>query len=319
MKRWLFIFFCWSLLAACPSEKPASKDEQLTIVVEADRSRLAQQENELKKKFDELQQERERLRLQQERLLSEKIQAEAGDSSVRLVGQVRDLLEQQKRIMEKEKALEEEKQQLSQQKEKLPAGAVIEQIGRREASLAEREASLASREKQLAEREAALARREAEFLALQSRLGGALAKPPALVAEKPTSPAAAAKALNSLLAQMRGRGILTSDLPPQGQELLAEIEKARKAGQGAKMANLVEQLGLVLATVTVDSAFLERKFQRLATLTANKKLSDETRAELSRLQRKATTLYSDGKFEQANLELNSIFSLLSEKARGEKR
>jgi hypothetical protein len=229
----------------------------------------------------------------------------------------------EREMWSREAALEKERERLADDKSDLlgrvPAGKGGGVAGRersvasREKSLGAREADLAKREKDLAAREAELARREAAFLRTKATL--ASARMPAL--PRPGSRAGsvgrakAEKAYKAVLNKMRKRGILRGDLPLEFTGVSREIKEAKGEGDFSKMMDLVEQLEAVVAATRINADFIDRKFARLAQLTREKKPTGKDKQTVSKLLRKATQLYGDGKFVKANRELNRIFALLT--------
>lgn len=308
-------------LPSCSRDKP-DKQEELTIVVEADRSKLARQEQELKQRFGELQKERERLRREREKLLSQRLSGGVGQQQQQLLSQKeKELFARERKMLQRERELEQERQKLTSQVDSLlgrlagaggpaPArGNGSTQLARREKSLAEREADLARREKDLARREADLARREADFLKLKSKLAGITAVA-ARYRERPVSRQSAQRVYRKALGKMQRRGILVADLPLEDSGLLRQVEAALKKGSYNQALALAERLDALVQATAVDAGFIERKLQRLSQLRARAKLSSAAGKKVSSLFREATRFYSDGRYARANRQLNKIFVIL---------
>jgi len=308
-------------LPACSRDKP-DKQEELTIVVEADRSKLARQEQELKQRFNELQQERERLRREREALLSKRLSGGGGHEQQRLLSQKeREIFERERKMLQRERELEQQRQKLTSQVDNLlgklarQGGALPASAGnagtlaQREKSLASREADLARREKELARREADLARREADFLKLKSRLA-AMPAVASRVRDRPVSRKSAQRVYQKALTKMKKRGILAADLPLEDSGLLKDLEKALKGGNYTQAQALAERLDALVQATAVDAGFIERKLQRLSQLRAQARLSAAAGKKVSSLFRQATRFYSDGRYARANRQLNKIFAIL---------
>jgi hypothetical protein len=327
MKRiFSLVFGCFLLAgAACDKEAGKNKEEDLTIVVEADRSKIAAEEKKLKNRLSEFETERERLRKEKADLMASK-EALAGKDQVqlkRLSQMEKKLWAKEREMWAREAALEKERERLATDKSDLlgrvPAGKGGGIAGRersvasREKSLSSREADLAKREKDLAAREAELARREAAFLRTKATLASARmpALPRAGARTGSVGRAKAEKAYKAVLNKMRKRGILRGDLPLEFAGINREINEAKGEGDFSKMMDLVEQLQAVVAATRIDADFIDRKFARLAQLTREKKPTGKDKQTVSTLLRKATQLYGDGKFVKANRELNRIFALLT--------
>ncbi len=327
MKTALSVLVGCVLLAgfACDRDAGKSQEEDLTIVVEADRSKIAAEEKKLRERQSQFETERERLRREKADLMASK-EALAGKDQAqlkRLTHLEKKLWAKEREMWAREAALEKERVQLADNKSDLlgrvPAAggggvAVRERsVANREKSLSAREADLAAREKELAQREAELARREAAFLRTRATL--ASARMPAVPRPGGRSGtvgrAKAEKAYKAVLNKMRKRGILLGDLPLEFSGVNREIKEAKGEGDFSKMMDLVEQLAAVVGATRVNADFIDRKFARLAQLNKEKRPTGKDKQTVSTLLRKATQLISDGKFVKANRELNRIFALLT--------
>jgi hypothetical protein len=322
------LFVLLGLVMACESEKKKSKQEELTIVVQADRSKIAKEEQELQSRLNEFSQERERLRKEKESLMASKEQLHGHDQTQarRLSEKERNLYLKEKEMWDREKTLESERMKLARQKDELlgkissdaPLAASNTSqrevgIARREKSVAVREADVARREKEIGRREAGLAAREAAFLKLKSSIASyrAPAAPAGGRRGHAVSRKRAQTAYKGALAKMRKRGILPGDLPLENSGLIKEIAGVSKEGDYDRMMDLSMQLEAIVQNISVDAEFIDRKFQRLAQLNSEKKPSGKDKQTVSNLLRKATQLYSDGKLVLANREMNKIFALLA--------
>ncbi len=315
------------LVAACGSDKKKNKQEELTIVVQADRSKIAKEEQELQSRMSEFQKERERLRKEKDSLMTSKEQLQGHDQvqSRRLSEKERNLYLKEKGMWEREKSLETERKKLALQKDQMlgrissgvssPSLDTAHReagVARREKGMAAREADVAGREKEIARREAELARREAAFLRAKSSI--ATYRPPLPAGNRrgqAVSRKKAQAAYKGALDKMRKHGILPADLPLENSGLINDIAGAKKEGDYDKMMDLSLQLAEIVKSTRIDAEFIDRKFQRLAQLNNEKKPSGKDKQTVSRLLRKATQLYSDGKLVLANREMNKIFALFA--------
>ena len=321
-------------LVACDKEEEGhGKDEDLTIVVEADRSKISKDEQELRIRQVAFEKERKQLRSEKTKLMTEKNQSQNKDkaTSKRLSELETRLWEKERSMWSKESTLEEKRNQLSKSKSDLllkaasgggrgtPAGSTIASreagIANRERTFANRESNLARREKDLTGREAALARREEEFLKLQAKLS--TARMPVIPRVMPSGGRVnrkqAEKAFKVVSRKMRARGILWTDLPPEMAGLKKEFYAAKKVGNFDLAKDQVSQLEATLSALVIDAGFIDRKFARLDAQIGSKTLkkkSQKDRQAVSASLRKATQLFGDGKFKAANRELNRISALL---------
>jgi hypothetical protein len=113
-----------------------------------------------------------------------------------------------------------------------------------------------------------------------------------------------------LLADLEGRGILISDLPPEYQPLNADVFVARRLGDAARAWDLLGQLSKAVARLKVDQRFVERKMVRLQGARTAAKLNDAQKSEVEQLLRDVTSAFSDGHYDQANKGLNRIAVIL---------
>lgn len=309
-------------LWAC-ERKGAESEKDLTIVVEADRSKIAQEEKALEEKRSLIEQEKSALEQERRELQQARDQVKGADQvqEQRLLENERRLADKERAMREREAALEAERDKLERQKQvvegKAAGGGVpgveIAQrergVADREKSLAQREGLLAQREKALAEREAELARREAAFLKLQGQPVRAAA--PAGGGGPAVTRQSVDRAMKDALARMRQKGLLWADLPAEVSGVQAQVTRALKKGELARAADLVEQLGAAVNAVQVDADFIDRKFQWLNELKKKKPPAEADAETVKTLLRRVTQLVGDGQFTAANQELNRIYALLS--------
>ena len=303
--------------------------EDLTIVVEADRSKLTAQEKELALRLEEFEKERERLRAEREELMQSKETIKDKDAS-----QLQRIREMEKRLWSKERSmwkretdLDQEKRQLETSKTRmlveplaLPKAGAGVSLGGREAGMARRETSLAGREKDLALREKRVAQREEAVATREKALAARESQAPTTRIVNVTRSESGSGRVSKKQAQraykrarklMGGKGILHADLPPELQGVQADIKAALNKKDYRTARDLSEQLRAALSAMVVDEGFIKRKFARLNDLSRKKSpKSDAKKKEVKSLLRKATQLVADGQFGKANRHLNRIYSLL---------
>ncbi len=309
-------------LWACDRKGP-EPEKDLTIVVEADRSKIAQEEKALAEKRSLFEQEKEALERERRDLEHAREQAKGVDQAQekRLLDNERRLAEKERAMREREASLEAERATIEKQKQALEGkagaagipGAEIAQRERgladRERGLAQREGLLAQREKSLAEREAELARREAAFLKLQGQ--PSRAPVPVAAGGPAVTRQAVDKAMKEVLARMRQKGLLWADLPAEVSGAQAQVTRALKKNELARAADLVEQLDAAVNAIQVDADFIDRKFKWLNELKKTRPPAAADAETVKTLLRRVTQLVGDGQFAAANQELNRIHALLS--------
>lgn len=298
-------------LCAC-REAPRERDGELTIVVEADKSKLQNEERLLDAKRVNLESDRQRLAAAEEELRQRKAQVGRADADARrrVEEEEAELAARSREIAGRAASLEAEHKELARQKDALLAriasGVAPAGDAARERSLAAREAAIAAREAEIAVRETALAAREADVARREPR--------PLVVPGEPGPAALSPRELESrhraVLADMDRRGILVSDLPPEAQAHNRDIYEARKAGDWPRATLLVERLSAAAAQVKVDRALLERKMARLAEMRQGTRLASDVKAEVERLFESVTRQYNDNQYEKANKDMNRIALIL---------
>ncbi len=317
---------------ACDPHPEQAKGEDLTIVVEADRSKLSQAEQELETRWRSFEQQRQQLRQEKARLMEQKEElADEDQSSLGRLKQLeRRLWEKERAMWQKEAALDQKREQLAAEKSELldrvaTAGATpVAAAG----ALAERDRELARRERELsegarkagrvAERVDALAGRidqlEKSIRELTRAVADSSQRRPA-VAARPRAAGprvgrkVAERMFRGVVQEMRRRGILWSDLPAGLSGLKKEFYSAKKSGDFDQARDAASQLKAALSAVVIDGGFIDRKFARLNRLIRGNPPSD--RQQVSALLRKATQLVGDGQHGAANRQLNRIFALLA--------
>lgn len=280
------------------ARRPA--DDELTIVVQADKSRIAAQEGALDEQRKQLEAERERLRREAERLSESKEspQAKAQELVQRAVQLVRD----QEDVASRRERLAQERDALAQRAPAAASAEPLAQVAERERQVAAREKALSERERELAGREAALAGREAS-LALREAQSEKLGRRPSEKAE-PIPRAAVEKAYKGLLSAMEQKGVLPADLPPARQKDLAEAVGFRAGGDLARSMNAIEAVEAAVGALSVDGEFVARKVERVNAL--QRRGDAKAREEVGKLLQEVARAYSDGRYGEANRALNRI-------------
>jgi hypothetical protein len=305
MKRALLLL---ALVAACEDAQSAPPDE-LTIIVQGDRRELEQQEKALREREESLQQDKQKLEGRIADLARGLKAAADAEQRHHLEDELRRQKDLQGQIGVQVSALAVQKNEMAMRKLAIdpslgPAFNAQQRetlLAVRETKLAERESLMARGERDLAERLKDVALREKAVAAFERQV------PP----EHRLAKAGAVETKHrKLLAELDGRGILVSDLPPEAQPLNSQIYLARRQGDFARASDLLADLSTALAKFKVDQKFVEQKIGRLQGARGAAKLSDPQRQEVEKLLRDVTASYSDGKYDQANKGLNRIAAIL---------
>ena len=313
MKRLLAVVLL-AALAACDDEKAVP--DELTIVVQADRREVEQQERALREREEALARDKSQLDqriadlakglkaaadAEQRRRLEEELrqsQALEGQMNVKVSA----LQAQKSEVEAKKRVMDADLQRAAQAALEVRVASIVS----REAKLAEREAQAAAHERDLAQRAKDLALREKAVAAFE-RQG-----PPPEYRDRKQVPKAALveEKHKKLLAELDARGILITDLPAEDQPLNAEIFAARRQRDFARAMDLLNDLTKAVARLRVDQRFVEAKITRLQGARGTVRLSDSQRGEIEKLLKDVTSAFSDGRYDQANKGLNRIAVIL---------
>lgn len=337
----ILLFMACTGLLAC-GDKPKARnpaDDELTIVVQTDKSRIAAQEATLNEQRQALELERRRLRQEVEKLdkLSEgtsEVQARVLlERAVKLVRDQEEIASRRDRLVEERDVLLQRLVPLAASSAGPAAGAAPgasspaapsqglarvtgaaaereKQAALREKAVAEREQDFAEREKALAARERGLAAREAA-LAQRDAAGERLARREAEKGERVTS-ASVERSYRDLLGAMEAKGLLAADLAPGRQRALQEAAGFRGGGDLAKAMAAIESLDAAVGALAVDGDFVSRKVERVNAMhsAVQKSIDAKMREEVGKRLQEVARAYSDGRYGEANRALNAIVLML---------
>jgi DNA repair exonuclease SbcCD ATPase subunit len=323
----------------CKRDKGASPDdsgvEDLTIVVEADKSRILQEEQSLQAKREGFEKERERLTRERQDIESKLASLSKKDKRQRdeLEAQQRRLEEEDKRVRDRAKAFETDRQKLEDEKTKLldriskmtqtKGGLTIEQ---REQLIAQREKEISDRERAVAEREQRAAGREAEAgkrLEELTRVLGDLSQSGSLGVTKtvvmsgagagaPATKATADKARRQARARMEQKSILVEDLPPATRGLWQNANKAFDDKDYGSATEGFGEVDAVVAGIVVNADFVKAKMGRI-NRDAAKRTDEASQKQINTLLAEVSDAMTEGRYDRANRKMNQIVTLLGEK------
>jgi chromosome segregation ATPase len=322
-------------LTACSNdaqEQVAQPEEDLTIVVEADKSRILAEEQELKQKNEAVRSERERLQREREEV-SEKLQTlSKKDKKQRdkLEAEQARLEAEEKRVRDQVKAFEDDREKLQRDKDALlDRIASMTKRGRGGMTIEEREAAIAQREQQVAAREAKLTEREGRIRDIESDAVKVLSDANRLLAELGANAgktvvvtAAAApsgKTFNKNDAQriqrqartkMSNKGILSEDLPPTARALNEQIESSLGSKDFTAAAEYATQLEQVVDSIIINQEFVKAKMTRLNKAIADQKLDEKRQGKVNGLLQELGEAFTDGHYDSANRKANQIAQVL---------
>ncbi len=305
-------------LLGCDGAKKNS-DAELTIVVEADKSKLQNEERLLQAQRDALEEERKRLAAEQEQIEQERSSIGKVDEQtrLRLEEKMKGLAAREREAMARSESLESSRKELERQKQALtgaPAVVAAASPEVRERALASREHAIAAREAEVAVREKSIAAREADVARREKDLAALLARPIAAPPPEPGTRVLSRKEIEArhrkVLADMEQRGVLVSDLPVEAQGYNSQIFEAKAGGDYARATSLLQRLTTAAAAVKVDKDLIERKMARLSEMRADAKIDAKVKAEVDKLFQRVTREYNDSQYGKANQGMNRIAVLL---------
>lgn len=308
-----------------PDTKPKNEGvEELSIVVEADKSRIAEEERRLSERKESFEAEQQRLERERAELAERLASLSKKDKSQRerLEADEKRLADEAAKLRERAGDFDRERQKLEQDKSRLLERlAKAERSGspaQREQEVAQREQDLAKREQGFAAREREIAKREAEALALlksaqellASAQGSARSAPVAAAAPLGAASKSSVQDLNRRIQKdLRDKGILEGDLSPTTREALREADSATRAKDYGQAQELLGRVRQELEKVTVDGRFINGKLLRYNRSYAGKALDPNKDATAKKLQAQAMEEVADGRFNAANRLVNQMFSL----------
>ena len=301
-------------LCACDDEKAVP--DELTIIVQADRREVEQQEKALREREEALAKDKSQLDQRISDLAKGLKAAADAEQRRRLEEELRQSQALEGQLGVRVSALQAQKSEVEAKKRVMDADmarAAQAALDVRAASIAAREAKVAEREAQAAVHDRDLAQRFKD-VALREKAVAAFERqgPPPEYRDRKQVPKAALveEKHKKLLAELDARGILVSDLPAEDQPLNAEIFAARRQRDFARAMDLLNDLVKAVARLRVDQRFVEAKITRLQGARGTAKLSDTQRGEIEKLLKDVTSAFSDGRYDQANKGLNRIAVIL---------
>jgi chromosome segregation ATPase len=316
-------------LSGCPSAEDASEDdsvEDLTIVVEADKSRILQEEESLEEKRATVEEQADRLAKDRKDLQSRLASLSKKDKKQRakLEADAKRLEAEEKKARDKMRSVESERAKLEREKTEL-LERISNMAGGRGAGNAET-AQLRNDVRSLSRKVDGLQAevdklskdsetRHEELLAAL-RAGGAtrtvMVSAPAAPARQNLTRAQVAKLQRQVKSRMESKGILNADLPPMARDLEKNGKSAMSAKDYSGAHESFSQLGAIVDGIKVDHAFVQAKFARINNAYNDKvsKLDGKKRQRVLALLDDVSDSFSDGRFDRANRKINQIHSLL---------
>jgi hypothetical protein len=320
-------------IVACkdpPPKQPESAPvEEMSIVVEADKTRILEEEQSLRKERATVEDEQARLALERSEISERLATLSKKDKSQRdkLESDQKRVQDEETRLTARMRSFEEERDKLEKEKNKLldkiskidtgntPKGAVTiqqreESMAKREQSLAHREAELAQREKAVADRENEVAKALRDAQSLLSTAGSArtVVASTATPTSTPTSTSVAAMR-RDVTRKMEYRGLLNDDLPPTVREYDSDAKSALKSRDYGAAQDALVKLDKAIDGVVVNSAFVQGKMTRINRTYASTKLDATRSTTMQKLLSEFTDLATDGRWDRANQKANQMVAV----------
>ncbi len=324
-------------LPACKDDQKAAPEaavEEMSIVVEADKTRILEEEQSLKKERANVESEQARLERERAEVSERLASVNKKDKAQRdkLEADQRRLQEEETRLNARLRSFQDDRDKLERDKNvlleklsKLEGPKSGQSIQQREETMAKRERDLAKREAELAQRERAVAEREAEVgKALRDAQGllasagntrtvvVAAAAPSASASSNPTS-ASVGALRREVMRKMEYRGLLTDDLPPTARELDADARSALKSKDYGAAQEALLKLDKAVDAVVVNSAFVQGKMTRINRTYAGTKLDQNRSTQVQKLLSEFGELATDGRWDRANQKANQMVAVYQSK------
>lgn len=342
--RWLRLIGVGSALClaagGCDSIAPEEEEvEDLTIVVEADKSRILEEEQALANKRSEMESERERLSRERDEVAVKLASLSKKDRKSRdkLEAEQRRLEDEEKNVRERARTFEAERAKLDREKtELLERIATLTKRGTGGLTIEQREAQIARREKDIARREEAVAKREAKLAGRETQANTTLQELSTLLEElkagggtktvivnapstsSGSGPGAAStvtraqaqKAQRSLRSRMDAKGILMDDLPPTAKTLLSQGNDFLGNKDFSEAVAAFEEAEGIVEGIPIDQKFLQAKMGRLNRAVKNKQLDEKDTKKVEGLLAEVSNAFADGRYDRANKKANQINALV---------
>lgn len=308
--------------------KPDNAVEEMSIVVEADKSRILEEEQSLEKKRASVEEDQQRLERERTEINERLASLSKKDKSARdkLESDQKRVQDEENRLASQRRSFDDEREKLERDKSKLlekiskidqpKGGQTVQQreegMARRERDLARRESDLAEREKRVAEREADVSKALRDAQGLLSSIGSTKVivqnVPAAAPSASPTSTTVASMR-RDVMRKMEGRGILVDDLPPAARDLDSQSKTDTKGKDYAGAQDALVKLDKAIDGIAVNGPFVQGKMTRINRTYASTKLDAAKSAQIQKLLSEFSELATDGRWDRANQKANQMVAI----------
>lgn len=321
-------------LVGCEFAEEADDDvEDLTIVVEADKSRILEEEAALFQERQAVDTERDRLARERSNIQRKLASLSKKDRKARekLVAEEKRIDGEEKRMRERAKKFESERNKLDKAKtELIERISMMTQRGSGGLTIEQREARIASREKDLARREDALAKREAKLAGREAQANQTLQGLATVLAGLKgggvtrtiivnsgagsgggtATRSQAQKTQRSVRQRMDSKGILMDDLPPTAKNLFKQGGAALGGKEYGDAVAAFDQVMAIVDGITINQSFVQGKMARLNRVLTAKQIDDKRKKKVQGLLAEVSDAAADGRYDRANKKANQIALVL---------
>ncbi|MEE8410643.1 MAG: hypothetical protein V3T05_13660 [Myxococcota bacterium] len=317
-------------LGACPSGSEDSDDEgveDLTIVVEADKSRILEEEKRLQEKRKDVQAEAATLESQRQALKKQLSSLSKKDKKARaqLEAEEKRLANEERRMRQRLKSFESERAKLDGEKSRLLerisalAGTKGDIGGAVKADVQRLTRNVNQLQKDIDRLNTDSAKRHDETMALLREIarGGGTRTVMVSAPAKASGPNITKRQVEKVRSQaknkMRIKGILPADLPPAARDFEKSGSTALSSKNYTSAHESYSQLAAIIDGIRIDQAFVQAKMTRINRSYNEKvaKLDSNKHARLQKFLDDVSDSFSDGRYDRANKKINQIYALLS--------
>ncbi|MEO1483402.1 MAG: hypothetical protein AAFU77_14940 [Myxococcota bacterium] len=323
------------LLAACTGEAESATEadtgvEEFSIKVEADRSRIIAEEQDLDETANDIKAERRKLDEARRVVAQQMASLSKGDRKQRetLQSEQQKITRQERELESREKSFETERRKLEQEKTNLlrqisnlttdnarnsdsasQLTAKIKGLDRLARELGEeRERFNAQNKKmeQLLERVTVLVETMENTVGAEPRTVIVQRNVPGGAGEAKATSASVRDQAKKIRRKMDNRGILVADLSPAARELERQAVAANKAKDFDQSANYYRQLAGAVDRTNINAEFVEAKMRRINGEIGKRKPP----ARVTGLLNEVSASFTDGRYDKANRKINEIYRII---------
>jgi DNA repair exonuclease SbcCD ATPase subunit len=317
----LLLLACGDGSDTAATEEDASED--LTVVVEADKSQILQQEEKLRADQDSLKRERERLAAARHDVLNKISSLSKKDRKQRkdLEAEQARLATDEERLRRRLNSFERDRAALERKKTDLIESISALTGNGRAGNLSRRIHAVERRQREILEGQAKNERLLTEIREIVRELRNSGGTRTVVVANQPGGggPAFSRGQVSRLEAgirtKMKAKGVLDADLPPAARDYRSTGQRAAKNRDWPSAHNAFTRLDTIVSNLKVDHAFVQAKFRRINKSYEGKMkgLDDKKKNKVLALLDDVSDSFSDGRYDRANRKINQIHSLLDER------